>query len=416
MSDKEVPGVNRSHGPPRVVELRGARALREEMTRMRVDPAGIEIMVPKGEWMLVRVKDMGYAQAGILKQEMLSLGGECAHARGVVTAQSETTDVLLMGSRRHFTDLSRKLAVQPFGLADLAGDVGDAVERFSGREPAPMALGGAAFEWGRQTYVMGILNVTPDSFSDGGEHRGVEAAVAHAAAMAEAGAHIIDIGGESTRPGSDPVSAEEEMERVLPVLERVVKDTGAPVSVDTRKAKVAEEALKLGAVMVNDVTAMRGDPEMARTIAGSGAAVVLMHMLGEPRTMQEAPAYADVMEEVYLFLAERRDAAVEAGIDPGLIFLDPGIGFGKRLEDNMALMARLGELRCLGHPIVVGPSRKQFIGDLSGAQAGDRVPGTLAAVAAASFGGAHVVRVHDVAGTVQALAVADGIARGARRE
>jgi dihydropteroate synthase len=391
--------------------LSGEEGLQAEMTRMGVDPAGIGIMVPKGEMLLVRVRDMGFAQAGILKQEMLSLGGECAHARGVVTGQAETTDVLLMGSRRHFTDLCRKLGPQPFGLAALAGAIETAVENFCRAQPPALILPSGKFDWGAGTYVMGILNVTPDSFSDGGEFVDVGAAVAHAARMVSAGAHIIDIGGESTRPGSEGITLQEEMDRVMPVLERVVGEAGVPVSIDTCKAEVAGEALKLGACVVNDVTALRGDPDMGGVVAKEGAALILMHMKGEPRKMQEAPRYDDVMEELYLFLGERRDAAVEAGVEPGRILLDPGIGFGKRLEDNLTILSRLQELRCLGHPLVVGASRKRFIGDVTGAAVDDRLAGSLAAAAAAAFAGANIARVHDVRETVQAMKVVDAIAK-----
>ncbi|MFQ3578348.1 MAG: dihydropteroate synthase [Verrucomicrobiia bacterium] len=214
--------------------------------------------------------------------------------------------------------------------------------------------------------IMGILNVTPDSFFDGGRLANVETAVAAALSMIEAGAHVIDIGGESTRPGSLPVPLEEEMRRVVPVIQKLAPQTSVPISVDTSKAAVARASLEAGAEIVNDVTALRGDPEMAAVVAESGAGVVLMHMRGTPRTMQQSPHYEDVVGEVVTFLREQKHYAIDRGIDSAAIALDPGIGFGKRLEDNLRLLAATPELVSLGHPLVLGYSMKSFIGQVIG--------------------------------------------------
>jgi dihydropteroate synthase len=255
---------------------------------------------------------------------------------------------------------------------------------------------------------MGVVNVTPDSFSDGGLYFDAEAAVAHGRELVEAGAEILDVGGESTRPGAQPVGAEEELRRVVPVV-RELSETGCEVSVDTSKAAVAAASLDAGATIVNDVTALRGDPEMAALCAERGATVVLMHMLGEPRTMQEDPCYDDVVAEVKAFLAERLGAAVAAGIAQERVWLDPGIGFGKTGAHNMELLRRLDELRELGRPLVVGTSRKSFIGRVNGSAAGERLGGTIASSVLAAVEGAEVLRVHDVAEMRQALAVAAAI-------
>lgn len=249
---------------------------------------------------------------------------------------------------------------------------------------------------GRKVLVMGILNVTPDSFSDGGRFIDPDAAAAHALRMQAEGADIIDIGGESTRPGADPVPVEEELRRLLPVLERLRGKLKVPVSIDTYKAEVAEAALRHGARIVNDVTALRGDPRMAELVAREGVGVVLMHMKGTPRTMQENPTYADVVAEVISFLEERIAFAREWGIDPEQVAVDPGIGFGKTVEHNLEIFRRLGEFRALGRPILVGPSRKSFIGAILGLPVGERLEGTLAACAVAVVRGADIVRVHDV--------------------
>jgi dihydropteroate synthase len=256
--------------------------------------------------------------------------------------------------------------------------------------------------------LMGVVNVTPDSFSDGGLYLDPEAAIQHGEELARAGAAILDVGGESTRPGAEEVALEEELRRVVPVVEGLAGGE-ATVSVDTSKAAVAAAALDAGAEIVNDVTALRGDPEMAALCADRGATVVLMHMLGSPRTMQRNPEYDDVVAAVRAFLAERMEVAVAAGIAAERIWLDPGIGFGKTAAHNLELLRRLGELRELGRPLVVGTSRKSFIGRVDGSDAGERLGGTIASSVLAAAEGAAVLRVHDVAEIAQAMAVAGAI-------
>jgi dihydropteroate synthase len=256
--------------------------------------------------------------------------------------------------------------------------------------------------------VMGVLNVTPDSFSDGGRYADLSSAVAHAVRMNAEGADLIDVGGESTRPGAQPVSLDEELGRVMPVLERLASGGGPPLSIDTSKARVAEAAIEAGVMFVNDVTALRGDPEMAGVVAESGAELCLMHMRGEPRTMQDAPRYDDVVSEVTGFLEERLAFAVREGIAEERVWLDPGIGFGKALEHNLELLRRLGEVVALGRPVLVGVSRKRFIGALTGRPEGHREAGSVAANVIAFERGAHMFRVHDVAAHREALSVAAG--------
>jgi dihydropteroate synthase len=265
--------------------------------------------------------------------------------------------------------------------------------------------------------LMGILNVTPDSFSDGGCFLDAASAVEHARTMVEEGAHILDVGGESTRPGAEPVSAEEELARVVPVLEGLAQAgllDRAQVSIDTCKASVAAAALDAGASLVNDVSALRADPRMAELVADSGVECCLMHMLGEPRTMQHEPRYDDVVDDVKAFLVERMDFAVRAGVREEHILLDPGIGFGKTIEHNLTLLARLQEIAALGPPLVIGTSRKSFLGRILAAAAGAqepvdadrRLPGTIATNVLALERGARIFRVHDVGPVRDALAVA----------
>jgi dihydropteroate synthase len=271
-------------------------------------------------------------------------------------------------------------------------------------------VGDRTFDCAERTIVMGVLNVTPDSFSDGGRFLAVDAAAAHAARMVAEGADIVDVGGESTRPGASPVPVEVEVDRVVPVISRLRSDLpDTVVSVDTRRALVAEAALGAGATIVNDVSA-GADPAMFDLVRDRGAAIVLMHMRGEPRTMQEAPSYADVVDEVREHLRGRIEAAELAGVDPERIAVDPGIGFGKDLEHNLELIRRIDELVGLHRPVLVGPSRKRFIGAILDLPEDQRVEGTIGAAAWMVSRGAHIVRVHDVLEVVRALRVVDAIA------
>jgi dihydropteroate synthase len=263
---------------------------------------------------------------------------------------------------------------------------------------------------GRRPLVMGIVNVTPDSFSDGGRYASTDAAVARGLELVRQGADLLDIGGESTRPGSQSVSLDEELARVVPAVEALAAQAGVPLSVDTSKAEVARQCLERGAHVINDVTALAGDADMVEVARRFGAAVVLMHMQGTPATMQQDPRYDDVVADVTRFLAERLAAVSAAGVDPECVALDPGIGFGKTREHNLQLLARLDELQKLGRPVCLGVSRKGFLGRLLDRPLEERLAGSLAAVCyAAGRGAAQIVRVHDVAQTRDALIVYDAI-------
>lgn len=274
--------------------------------------------------------------------------------------------------------------------------------------PAPFVLSDGRALGFERTVVMGVLNTTPDSFSDGGHYADAEAAIARGLALARGGARIIDVGGESTRPGSDPVPAHEQLRRVLPVV-RALAEAGLVVSVDTTSAEVAAAALAAGAEIINDISAFRFDPEMLPLLASCRAPAIAMHTLGPPKTMQMAPRYDDVVREVTEHLAERVRVAEAAGVDPARLALDPGIGFGKRLEDNLALLRHLDRVVALGRPVLVGTSRKAFIGHLTGKPVGERLMGTAASVAIAIAHGAHIVRVHEPAELADVVAVADAI-------
>ena len=256
---------------------------------------------------------------------------------------------------------------------------------------------------------MGVINATPDSFSDGGKYTDPGQAARRAREMAEEGAGIIDIGGESSRPGAESVSTEEELRRVIPVIKAVKEAVNVALSIDTYKEEVARKALEEGVQIVNDITALCGDPAMAGTIAEFGAGVVLMHMKGTPRVMQDDPRYDDVMGEIIAYLSESILIAERAGIDPGKIIVDPGIGFGKKLDHNLTILKNLDQLERLGKPILIGTSRKSFIGELTGKDTSNRIFGTAASIAAGVMNGASIVRVHDVASAKDVTRVIDAI-------
>jgi dihydropteroate synthase len=254
--------------------------------------------------------------------------------------------------------------------------------------------------------IMGVVNVTPDSFSDGGRYLDAGAAIEHGLELEAQGAAILDVGGESTRPGAAPVPEDEELQRVIPVIKGLIEQgSGARISIDTYKSGVAARALAAGATLVNDVTALRGDPEMAGVVAAAGAEVCLMHMLGDPRTMQRDPHYDDVVNDIKAFLVERMAFAARAGIARERILLDPGIGFGKTVAHNLELLRRLDEFLDLGRPVLIGTSRKSFLGRLTGRDVDDRVAATIATCVLAYERGARVFRVHDVAPVQDALTV-----------
>ncbi len=409
----------------RILELDGLEGLRAEMERVGADPEGIKIMAPKGILRAIKLEGVGYAAANILKQEMLAQGAEAAIAGDIYLGKRERTDVLLLGTLRHYRRLIPKLRAQPLkSLQAIADEIEEALARYEGRTLGSMEIGGRLFEWGKRTYIMGILNVTPDSFSgDGLLARGnhVEAALALAERFVEEGADILDVGGESTRPGSAPIPAEEELKRVMPVVERLAREFNIPISIDTYKAEVARRALDAGAHMVNDVWGLRMDPELAGLVAERGVPVVVMHNRSRPKdAVQEerlggryvGVEYEDLMADIIRELRGSVQIALDAGVAWERIIVDPGLGFGKTVEQNLEIMDRLGELKVLGRPILVGPSRKSFIGYTLDLPPEERLEGTAATVALCIARGADIVRVHDVREMVRVARMTDAIVRG----
>ncbi|MCK4807166.1 MAG: dihydropteroate synthase [Candidatus Aegiribacteria sp.] len=341
--------------------------------------------------------------ANILKQCMLSGGADAIVSRKTVSGKASETRALIVGTTKQLLQGCESLIGQPFGLPELALELRIALKGFPFL-PQKILTCGKVLDFSRRPLVMGILNVTSDSFSDGGNFLDTEAAVEHARSMTSQGADIIDIGAESTRPGSLPVPPAIQLERLLPILKRFSGDCRAVISVDTASAEVADAVLSAGAEMINDVTAM-SDPAMPEVVANANVPVVLMHMQGKPETMQNNPRYTDVVEEIYTFFQKRITVAAESGISRERIFVDPGIGFGKKLKDNIQLISRLAEFKWLGCRVLLGHSRKSFLGMLTGIEKPSALEAGTHAVTALSSNFADIVRVHDVEGTLQVLKI-----------
>ena len=377
--------------------------------KIGVDPYGIEAMTPKTINVNILLKDKSCKVANIIKQEMLSIGGDAAVARGSVACSIASTDILIMGTLKQISALIKKIEKQPFGLNLIAKDISEILKNDRQKEYI-LKTSKREIILGKKTIVMGILNATPDSFSDGGLFLDTKTAVDRALQMIDEGADIIDIGGESSRPGAKSVDAKTELTRVIPIIEKLVKKTKIPISIDTTKAKVARFALAAGAEIVNDISALNGDKKMAGIARDAGAAMILMHMRGNPKSMQKNNlVYDDLMVEITSYLKASSERAMRAGIDKKSMVIDPGIGFGKTADDNYKIIKNLEELKGLGMPIMIGPSRKSFIGKVIGGEPHERIEGTSAAVTAAIINGAKIVRVHDVAAMKKVCTVTDAI-------
>ncbi|MDQ5985724.1 MAG: dihydropteroate synthase [Syntrophus sp. SKADARSKE-3] len=382
------------------------------LTSIQVDPYGVQAMLPKMRHLNIRIDSISCKVANIIKQEMLSLGGDAAVARGTVGCSIDGTDVLLMGTRKQYDRLMEKLIVQPFGLRELSEAIGQLLENMD-RKTFILKTPRRDIVLGGRTLIMAVLNVTPDSFYDGGRYFSLNEAVAHGLRLTEEGADMIDIGGESSRPGADPVSIEEEWRRVIPVVEKLASLVDIPISVDTTKADIAHAAMAAGAEMINDISSMTFDHRMAEVVAETKAAVALMHMRGRPKTMQNGDlVYDDLMADILEYLRQKMADAKKMGISEERIVLDPGIGFGKTVEDNLRIIKHLGDLTVLGRPILMGVSRKSFIGRITGDETSERIFGTAAAVTAAVMAGSSIVRVHEVGPMKKVVALSDAI-RGA---
>lgn len=393
----------------KLFEIRNLNDAVSVFKKIGVDPYGIGAMASKTINLNILLEKQPCKVANIIKQEMLSLGGDAAVARGSVACSLPRSDVLIMGTQKQILLLAKKIEQQPFGLRFIAQDILDIIKNIS-REKFVLRTSKRKIALNKKTLVMGILNVTPDSFSDGGSYRSCHDAIERGCQMEEEGADIIDIGGESTRPGSAAVPANIELKRVIPVIEGLIKKIKVPLSIDTKKARVAKLSVEAGAEIINDISALHGDKHMAQTVHDTSAAVVLMHMRGKPSNMQKGDiGYDHLMADIADYLKKSADKALQCGVQQEKIVIDPGIGFGKTGEDNYRIIRHLSELKALGLPILIGTSRKSFIGKVTGGEPRQRKEGTAATVAAAIMNGCHIIRVHDVAEMKKVAAVADAI-------
>ncbi len=396
----------------RIISVKDIGQAEKEMLGIGAGTVGISIMAPKAVFRAVKLSAVNVTAANIIKQDMLSSGGEAVTSYGTIDHSEKATDMLLLGTLAQYKKLFYKLKIQQFGLPSLAEQIEKAIDVVSS-VPAPIL----SMEFGKKTSVMGILNVTPDSFSDGGRFLSAGSAVKRAFEMLDEGADILDIGGESTRSGAEEINFQEEIERVIPVIEDIRRSRGQAnrhflISVDTRKSRVAEAALKAGADMVNDVSGLCFDPKMPEILAVYGVPVIIMHSKGDPKTMQNAPRYDDLIYEMMLFFEERMNAACKAGIKETNIVIDPGIGFGKTLDHNIEIIRRLEEFRCFGRPVCIGASRKSFIGKiLSVEDPSLRDVGTASTISIAISKKVDIIRVHNVGMARQTAVISDTILR-----
>ncbi len=410
----------------RIIEARTQEEAKRRMSEIGVDPGGILIMSPKAESYLIKIKKLFAFGANILKQDALSLGADAAISRDALTGKTKYTDALIIANAAQIDRLCEKIKSQPFGLAQASLLIKNTLTNYQ-RKNFIFRAGRKVIDLRFGARVMGIINATPDSFSGDGLYKNQKSniknqilknknqkfitaeAVNYALKLVEDGADIIDIGGESTRPGARPVSLKEELKRVIPVIKILSKKIKVPISVDTYKSEVARRALDNGVSIINDITALRGDCRMSAVVKKYKAAVVLMHMQGHPRGMQNNPKYGDVVDEVISFLSGSIEKAQNAGIAFEKIIVDPGIGFGKTPRHNLEIIRRLNELKILGRPILAGVSRKSFISKVLNVSLRQRLAGTISAVCACAASGASIVRVHDVKEVKQALKVLEAI-------
>lgn len=397
---------------PRFVRVDGPVEARRLLEELGADKGGIAIMNGKMQHAVVAVENVQAAAAHIIKQTMLSKGGECATPRDIFFHDGDRVKVMMMGTVTQFRRAIKNLSVQPFGLGVLSRELKEMFERAYPRSDGrrKMAAGRYTLSFGGRTLVMGVVNVTPDSFSDAGRYFSLDDARERALQMAGAGADIIDIGGESARPGAEPVSLEEEARRTIPLIESLAPEMNVPISIDTCKAELAAGALDAGASIVNDISGLRFDPGMIPLLSERGVPVVIMHMQGTPGNMQDNPTYEDVVGDIVRFLRERAGLAEEGGVAGGRIIVDPGIGFGKTVEHNLEIVRRIDELGSTGYPVLLGTSRKSFIGTVLDRPVDRRLFGTAASVAFAIARGVDAVRVHDVEELMDVVRMSDAMA------
>lgn len=393
----------------RVLNINDIKTSSVELKKIRTSVEDFKSMAEKSVLRCIKIYDLNLRNVNIIKQAALESGADLIISNDAKLMAETSSDVILAATLKQLNTIYYKLqSEERFNLPKIADEIREAVLNFD-KSYNKVLIQGKEFDFSKKTYIMGILNVTPDSFSDGGKYNKTDAAIERALRMVAEGADIIDIGAESTRPGAPEVSEEEELERILPVVKVLLEKTDVVLSIDTYKAKVAEECLKLGAGIINDISGLNADDRMAEVISDYDAYCILMHMQGTPKTMQKSPHYGEVISDIINELRNTLKKAELSGIKPEKIMLDPGIGFGKTQEHNLEIINNLKEFKTLGKPLLVGASRKTFIGKILGTETNNRLEGSIATAVISSLNGANVIRVHDVEESVRAIKVTDKI-------
>lgn len=393
----------------RILQLNSKKDIITELTKIGVSSQGVRAMYKKAFSRIIKLRNVKIGAANIIKQDMLSIGGDAAVARGVVNGQIERSDLIILGNENQIQKLIEKLSHQDiFEIPKLRQDVKRLLEQENSTKTNFLYAKGYKLPLNR-TLIMGIANLSPDSFYDGGNYNKPDKALFHIEEMVQNGADIIDIGGESTRPFSEKVNAETELERILPILEKVLRNFDIPISIDTYKSSVAKAALQAGAHIINDISGLNFDEKMAPIIAQYGVPVIIMHMQGTPQDMQKHPTYTDVIEEISDYLQKSIYKAENAGINSDNIIIDPGIGFGKTVQHNLDIIKRISEFKCFGKPILLGTSNKSFIGKILETENSDRLAGTIATNGYGILNGVNILRVHEVKENKQMSVILDSM-------
>jgi dihydropteroate synthase len=389
------------------IDITSAVDLKRHLGEIDIADQDVEKVADQFLYITMKLEGVDTRAANLMKSCIETLGGGLAMKKEAHEFTVRETDLIISGSRRTMALLATRLRGEPFGLDGIAGEISACLS--SGARV--MTWGSRILDFTRKTYVMGILNCTPDSFYPASRNETLREAVKSTREMISAGVDIIDVGGESTRPGSDPIEADEEIRRVIPVVQAVRRESDIMISVDTRRREIAERALDAGADIINDISGLKHNDDLARLVARRRVPIVLMHMRGTPKTMQKQASYRNTISEILRELQPSIAAALGAGIAPEMIIVDPGVGFGKRAQDNLRIIRELASLKSLNFPILVGLSRKSFIGEILDRPVEKRLIGTVTANTLAVINGANIIRVHDVADAVEMVKVIDSVRR-----
>jgi dihydropteroate synthase len=389
------------------IDIASLGDLKRHLGELDLSAEDIEKLSDSFLYFTIKLEGIDTRAANIMKTTLETLGGGIAMNRGALEFTQRETNVILSGSRRTLQLLAARLKGQSYGLDGVSAEILSCINSSN----RTISWGARTLDFTHKTYVMGILNCTPDSFYPGSRSATLKEAMKNAREMIDAGVDIIDVGGESTRPGSEPVPEDEEIRRVIPVVQALRSESGVMVSVDTRRKEIAERALDAGADIINDISGLRHSEDLARLVARRKVPIVLMHMRGTPKTMQKTPHYKNAISEILRELQQSIAAAIGAGIAPEMIIVDPGIGFGKRIQDNLRIIRELASLKSLAFPILVGLSRKSFIGEILDRPVEKRLIGTVTANTLAILNGANIIRVHDVSDAVEMVKIIDSVRR-----